>query len=85
MAAYKIWIKKEAEKELLDLPKVDLIRVTKKIQKLQMNPRLPGCERLQGEDAFRIRQGNYRVVYLIDDHEKVVRILKVGHRREVYR
>lgn len=85
MVAYKILIKKDAEKDLGSLPKADLKRVTKKIRALSESPRPAGCEKLQGEEGYRIRQGDYRVVYLVDDSEKIVRIVKIGNRKEVYR
>lgn len=85
MAVYEIRIKKDAEKDFLALPRADLQKVTKKIQKLSDTPRPPGCEKLKGEEGYRIRQGNYRIVYLINDSERLVTVIKVGHRREVYR
>ena len=85
MAAYEIHIKKDAEKDLLSLPKADLKRVTKKIKKLAGLPRPIGCEKLQGEEGYRIRQGDYRIIYFVDDTEKMVRIIRIGNRKEVYR
>lgn len=85
MDTYDIRIKKDAERDLRNIPKTDIQRITKKIQTLTINPRPSGCEKLQGEEGYRIRQGDYRVIYLVDDQKKIVRILKVGHRREVYR
>lgn len=85
MASYSLFIKKDAEKEIRALPKSDLKRIVQKIQSLSDNPRPEGCEKLKGEEGYRIRQGDYRVVYLIDDAERTVRIMRVGHRREIYR
>ncbi len=85
MGSYEIRIKKEAEKEIRALPKVDLKRVVQKIHLLADNPRPVACEKLKGEEGYRVRQGDYRIVYLIDEDAKAVRILRVGHRREVYR
>ena len=85
MDVYKVSIKRDAEKDLSDLSKNDLRKMTQKIQHLAKNPRPQGCEKLKGEEGYRIRQGDYRVVYLVDDQEKQVRIIRVGHRREVYR
>jgi mRNA interferase RelE/StbE len=57
-----------------------------RIQALSTDPRPPGCEKLSGHpDRYRVRQGDYRVVYSVDDVERVVLVVKVGHRREVYR
>ena len=85
MVSYELKIKKEAEKELRSLPKVDLKRVIQKIKSLGDNPRPQGAEKLKGEEGYRIRQGDWRVVYLIDDATKIVRVIRIGHRREVYR
>lgn len=85
MAVYEIRIKRDAEKDLLSLPKADLKRITKKIRLLSDTPRPNGCEKLKGEEGYRIRQGDYRIVYLVNDSEQLVTIIKVGHRREVYR
>jgi mRNA interferase RelE/StbE len=85
MVSYKLFIKKDAEKEIRSLPKADIKRVVKKILSLPNNPRPSGCEKLKGEEGYRIRQGVYRIVYSVDDNEKSIAIVKVGHRREVYR
>ena len=83
--SYNLVIKKSAERELRALPKQDLRRVTERLQILSHNPRPPGCEKLSGQDQYRIRQGDYRIVYAIDDVARVVTLVKIGHRREVYR
>ncbi len=85
MEGYKIQIKPSAVKELEALPNKDLSRVVRRIQGLADNPRPPGCEKLSGEEKYRIRKGSYRVVYAISDDERTVVVVKVGHRREVYR
>ena len=56
-----------------------------RIRGLAEDPRPPGSERLSGHDRYQLRQGDYRVVYAVDDEERIVEIFKVGHRREVYR
>ncbi|CAI4032166.1 Type II toxin-antitoxin system RelE/ParE family toxin [Nitrospira tepida] len=79
-------IKRSAEKELRKLPVDDLRRVVDRIRGLTQRPRPPGCEKLSGEaERYRIRQGDYRIVYGVDDSAHVVEIVKIGHRREVYR
>jgi len=83
--SYDLFVKKSAERELRALPKHDLRRVTKRLQALSHNPRPQGCEKLSGHDQYRIRQGDYRIVYAIDDGAHVVTLVKIGHRREVYR
>ncbi len=85
MASYKVSIKPSAAKEIESLPKKDRIRVIKRIKDLSENPRPPGCEKLSGDDKYRVRQGQYRIVYSISDEELVVLVVKVANRREVYR
>jgi mRNA interferase RelE/StbE len=82
---YRILIKPSALKELNSIPKKDLKRIVNCIQNLSEIPRPSGCEKLSGEDRYRVRQGLYRIVYSIDDKNHEVVIVKVGHRREVYR
>lgn len=87
MASYSILIKPSAGKELEAVgSKADRQKLVGKIQALASDPRPRGSEKLAGwSDRYRIRQGNYRVVYLIDDASSKVTIFKIGHRREVYR
>ena len=82
---YSLVVKKSAERELRAIPKTDLRRMTERLRGLRSNPRPPGCEKLSGHDHYRIRQGDYRMVYAVDDDARVVTLVKVGHRREVYR
>ena len=85
MAKYKITIKKSAAKELQEIPKRNLQKIVKRIQSLPENPRPTGSQKLSAQEQYRIRQGDYRIVYSIDDKELVIDIVKIGHRREVYR
>ncbi|MGH8681369.1 MAG: type II toxin-antitoxin system RelE family toxin [Burkholderiales bacterium] len=87
MAAYRLVVKASAAKELdVVEPRKLRQRLVAAIADLAENPRPAGCEKLAGaEDAYRIRQGDYRAVYTIDGRARVVRVIKVGHRREVYR
>ncbi len=85
MANYKIKIKPSAVKELEKLPKKDLKKVVIKIQSLAFDPRPPGCEKLSGEEKYRIRQGNYRIIYSIEDNILSIVVVKVGHRRDIYK
>ncbi len=85
MAKYDVFIKPSAGKELEDLPRKDRIRVSRKIQELAAAPRPHRCEKLSAHEKYRIRQGNYRVVYSIDDDKRTVLVVKIGHRKEVYR
>ena len=87
MAAYRLSIKASAVKELDAIsPKRDRVRIVGRIQSLAANPRPPGYEKLaRQERLFRVRQGHYRVIYSVNDAGRTVDIVKIGHRREVYR
>ena len=85
MAKYKITIKKSAAKELEDIPKKDLRKIIKRIQSLAQNPRPHGSQKLSAQSRFRVRQGDYRIVYSVEDKNSIVNIVKIGHRREIYR
>lgn len=85
MAKYKILIKESAVKELENIPKKDLKRIIKRIQSLAQNPRPHGSQKLSTQDRYRIRQGEYRIIYSIQEKEFTVHIYKVGHRLEIYR
>ena len=84
-ASYRVLVKKSAEGELRSLPKKDLRRVMERIRALAGDARPSGCEKLSGQDRYRVRQDDYPMVYAIDDEHHIVEIVKVGHRREVYR
>ena len=86
MDSYKISFRRSAEKELRKVPHSDLRRVMDRIGALSGNPRPAGAQMLKGEDRYyRIRPRDYRVIYELDDPGRQVIIIKVGHRREVYR
>lgn len=85
MAEYKIFFKRSAVKDLDPIPKKDLQRTVKRIESLAKDPRPAGCEKLTGQDRYRIRQGNYRIVYSIQDKDLTVWVVKIGYRRDVYR
>ena len=85
MDSYKILFNKTAEKELRKIQKPDLERIVHKVQHLSKNPRPEYAQMLKGEGRYyRIRQGDFRIVYEISDSEKRVAVIKIGHRREVY-
>lgn len=84
MAKYELSIKKSAVKELENNPKKDLQKISRKIQALSLNPRPEGYQKLSNKDQYRIRQGNYRIIYSIQDEELTVHIVKIGHRKEIY-
>ena len=85
MAAYRIFFKKSVLKDFDKIPNKDLKKIIKRIEALSTNPRPHGCEKLSGQERYRVRQGNYRIVYSINDNELVIWVVKVGHRRDVYR
>ena len=85
MGKYKIYIKPTAVKELLKIPKRDVSKIIDKIRSLSSNPRPPGCEKLSADEKYRVRQGRYRIVYSIEEDILVVLVIKIGHRKDVYR
>ena len=85
MASYRLLIKSSAAKELKAVPLKDRRRIVKKIQALASDPRPTGCEKLSGGEKYRIRQGNYRILYTVKDDVLIVIVIRLGHRREVYR
>jgi mRNA interferase RelE/StbE len=85
VAKYSIFLRQSVWKDLETIPKNDVKRITDRIAALADNPRPPGCEKLSVLERYRVRQGDYRIVYSIQDDEQTVWIVKIGHRREVYR
>jgi mRNA interferase RelE/StbE len=85
MALFKIVIQREAEKELRKLPPTEIKRVLKAIAGLSSDPYPHGFKKLVNSEFFRIRVGNYRIVYGVKDQELIVYVLKIGHRKDVYR
>jgi len=83
---YKVSIKRSAVKEIEAIPqKKERQRIIRRIGQLASDPRPPGSRKLSGHDKYRIRQGAYRIVYSIEDSELIVMVVKVGHRKDVYR
>lgn len=85
MARYELRFKTSVAKDLRDVPKTDLRRILERIEALRDDPRPAGCEKLSAQEVYRIRQGNYRILYEILELEVIVEVVKIGHRREVYR
>jgi len=85
MEKYRLFIRKTAADELSRIPKRDLSRIVERIRTLSEEPRPHGCEKLSAQERYRIRQGDYRIVYSIDDTGRIVEIFKIGHRSEIYR
>jgi mRNA interferase RelE/StbE len=82
---WKVEIETRARREYRGLPIDAQERVTDAIDDLEADPRPPGCRKLVGKNGYRIRTGDYRILYAIDDRSRTVRIYRIGHRREVYR
>ena len=82
---YTVRVKRSAEKEIDRLPARAFERVAQAILSLERDPRPPGAKKLRGVQDYRLRVGQYRILYTIDDREQVVEIIAVGHRRDVYR
>ena len=86
MARFEVLIKRSAAKEIEAISrKKDRQLVVRRIRQLAEDPRPPGCQRLSGRNRYRLRQGAYRIVYAIEDERLIVNVVKVGHRRDVYR
>ena len=84
MAKYEIVLKRSVYKDLKPIPKTDVKRILARIDSLADDPRGPGCEKLSGQERYRVRQGVYRIVYEIRDDRLIVTVVKIGHRGEVY-
>lgn len=86
MPRYSVLIKPSAVKEIESIgTKPDRRRIIAQITGLADDPRPLGCEKLSGQDKYRVRQGKYRIVYSIEDRDLVIYVVKVGHRKDVYR
>lgn len=85
MASYKLVFKRSVAKDLRPIPNDDVAPILGRVAALQQDPRPPGNEKLPGQERYRIRQGVYRILYEIADDVLVVTMVKVGHRKHVYR
>lgn len=84
MASYSIEFRKSVEKELKAIPKKDQVRILQRIALLAEEPRPSGCKKLSGQERYRLRQGNYRILYEIQDDRLIIIVVKIGDRRNVY-
>lgn len=84
MTSYNIQFKRSVAKDLRKLPKKDIKRILARIDSLAENPRAKGCEKLSGQELYRVRQGLYRILYLIQDDQLIIQVIKVGHRSSIY-
>jgi mRNA interferase RelE/StbE len=83
--SYRVELESRARREFLDLPRDVQEHLAAALDDLRGDPRPPGAKRLSGSPGYRVRKGTYRVLYTIDDNTKIVRVYRIGHRREVYR
>ena len=82
---YRLELETRALKELKSLPRERRELISDVLDDLERNPRPPGAKKLSGADGWRVRKGDYRVLYTVDDASRSVRVYRIGHRREVYR
>ena len=85
MAQYRVIIRKSVSKDMRGIPKTDARRIVAAIESLADAPRPQGAKKLSGQERYRIRQGNYRILYEIEDDRLIVCVVRVGDRRDVYR
>ena len=85
MGGYRVFFRKSVERDLARIPKQDVARIMERVLALAEDPRPRGCEKLSSQERYRVRQGNYRIIYSVQDEELTVWVVKVGHRRDVYR
>ena len=83
--SYRVELEKGARKEFLDLPAAVGAQLAEVIDDLKENPRPPGAKKLSGVDGYRVRKGAYRILYTIDDGKRLIRIYRIGHRKDIYR
>lgn len=84
--AYSVHLAPAAERQLKALEKPVRVRIVRRLRKLEETPRPQGVEKLSGpDDLYRIREGEYRIIYTIKDKELIVLVVKIGHRKDVYR
>ena len=82
---YAVFIERYALKQIAKLDKKIIPIVKEAIAELAFNPRPHGCKKLKGEEAYRIRVGDYRVIYEIEDDKIIVIVVSVGHRKDIYK
>jgi mRNA interferase RelE/StbE len=85
MARYDLQFKPSVARDLRNIPRADVERILARIEALRDDPRPSGCDKLSAQERYRLRQGSYRILYTILDAELIVEVVKVGHRRDVYR
>jgi mRNA interferase RelE/StbE len=85
MGRYELRFRPSVTRDLRGVPRADVERILARIEGLRDEPRPPGCEKLSAQERYRLRQGDYRILYSVADAALVVEVVKIGHRRDVYR
>lgn len=85
MGRYELRLRPSVARDVRGIPTADVRRILARIEALRDDPRPPGSEKLSAQERYRVRQGDYRILYAIDDATSIVEVVKVGHRRDVYR
>jgi mRNA interferase RelE/StbE len=83
--SYRLFFTRSAKRELESLPRHTIALIKRRLDALLLQPRPPGCQKLTGQEGYRVRQGDYRILYEVDDSQRTITIVKIRHRREVYR
>lgn len=82
---YKVELRRNAKKSLDRLQEQERTKIISALLELEHNPRPKGIEKIRGTELWRIREGDYRLVYHVDDKEKIITVVRIGHRRDIYR
>lgn len=85
MASYRLVVRKSVSKDLRAIPKRDVARILQRMEALREDPRPSDCEKLSARERYRVRQGVYRIIYEVTDECLIVTVVKVGHRKHVYK
>ena len=85
MGRYRVVFRKSITPDMRRIPNRDLRRILETIDALSEDPRPPGVEKLSGQERYRVREGDYRIIYEVKDDQVIVVVVKIGHRKDVYR
>lgn len=85
MAGYELIVRHSVRKDVEKIPQKDLTRILNKLEALRNDPKPAGCVKLSGSEYYRIRQGDYRIIYEVQGKVLIIVLIKIGHRREVYK
>jgi len=82
---YQVELRRSVQKSLEKIQTQERLKIISALLELEQNPRPRGIEKIRGVELWRIREGDYRIVFSIDDNEKMITIVRIGHRRDIYR